>query len=498
MEAAIMVTDKKTVVAESEQFKFYAKVGGLLNLKDCNTQKVKDLLPNLKNDAFLLVMATYRTVKGPDSYALFCSKMKGPVMTLPISPLTGFMPRFDGSSGDVLCGLRIHPNGDKTKNRQWTRFQGLSSKTSYPGFNELKAGYDYNNDYRQKSHAKYAGFYVTKNCSVVVYDIGSTDPNKEVDPQQNQTLVQEGGFVYVDADLLFKLADDSDDKLMTATELYDKFKDADQSVLGSDRYKKSHLIRDNKEPKHRSVIFFLNPSPHLLPYELLITDDPSKDKFFKGKRVAVLFVPMGAHFEYCEFWELADGIESVVKRQKAEPWKKYLQRATDPQKGLFEEKINDIPVQSYPVEGKLERSPQSEDFYKTICKARKGVSTGLKASGKKDPEKEKSDKEKSDKQKDKKEQKEQSDKVKEEKKSDKDKDEKSDKEKGEKSDKEKSDKQKDKKEESDKDKEVKKSDKEEQKSEKDKEEKSDKEKSDKEKEENKSDKDSSPEDKPKE
>ena len=452
MESAIVLTNKKTVCPESEQFKYYAKLGGFLNLKDLNTQKVKDLLPKLNMEGFYLIMATHRTVKGPDTYALVCSQMKSKLLDIPISPLVSFLPRIDGTSGEVLCGLRIHPNGDKTKNREWTRFQGLSSKSSYQGFNELKASHDYNKDYQQNSHAKYAGFYVNKNCSLVIYDIGTIDPNKTIEPQQNRTLIQEGGFVYVDSDLVFKLAEDTEDKLLTANELFEKFKDSEKSVLGTDRYKKSHFIRDSKEPKHKSVVFFLNPSTYLLPYELHITDDHSKDKFFKGKRVSVLFIPNGAQFEYCEFWELADGIQSVAKRQKKEPWNKYLQRVSDAQNLLFEDKINDIPVLSYPAENKNEKTPQSEEFYKMIRKARKGVPVGPKDSGKKEPEKEKSDKDKDEKEKAETKDGKQMD---EKPKDDKPKDEKepSDKDKSEKekSDKDKSDKEKSGKEKSDKD-----------------------------------------------
>ena len=69
-ETAIYLTENKSFCTESEQYKFYAKIGGILNLQDLNTQKVKDLLLKLDTSGFYLIMTNYRTTKGPNTYAL--------------------------------------------------------------------------------------------------------------------------------------------------------------------------------------------------------------------------------------------------------------------------------------------------------------------------------------------------------------------------------------------------------------------------------------------
>ena len=102
-----------------------------------------------------------------------------------------------------------------------------------------------------------------------------------------------------------------------------------------------------------------------------ITEDRSKDSLFKGKRTAVLTIPSGGEFEFCEYWQLRDGIGLVQKRQKTEPWNKYLQKKSDAQRQSFEVKINDEPIMSYPTEDRNEKSPQNEDLYKKIKKVRK-------------------------------------------------------------------------------------------------------------------------------
>ena len=317
-ETAIYLTEDKVFCTESEQYKFYAKIGGVLNLEDLNTQKVKDLLQKLDTNGFYLVMTHFRTTKGPNTYALVCPHINTKTLEIPVSPLVSFLPRIDGHTGEVICGLKMSSADDTTKRIEWTRFVGANKRTPN-GFHELKFGCNYDEDYKRNTKAKYVGFYVNKNTSLVVYDIGTIDPNKAVNPEQNRTLIQEGGFVYADVDLLFRLCFELEDKLYSAKELYEKLKDTEKSILGSDRYKKSHLIRDNKEPKQRSVIFFLKPTPFLMPFELHITEDLSKDSLFKGKRTAVLTIPSGGEFEFCEYWQLRDGIECVQKRQKTEP-----------------------------------------------------------------------------------------------------------------------------------------------------------------------------------
>ena len=263
-ETAIYLTENKTFCTESEQYKFYAKIGGVLNLEDMDSEEATKLLHKLDTKGFYLVMTHFSTTpKSTNTYAVVCPHVSTKTLEIPVSPLVSFLPRIDGHTGEVICGLKISSADDPTKRRDWTRFVGVNKSTPN-GFHELKFGYNYDVDYKRNTKAKYVGFYVNKNTSLIVYDFGTIDPNKAVNPEQNRTLIQEGGFVYADVDLLFRLCSELEDKLYSAKELYEKFKNSDKSVLGSDRYKKSHLIRDKKEPKQRSAIFFLKSTPFLM------------------------------------------------------------------------------------------------------------------------------------------------------------------------------------------------------------------------------------------
>ena len=255
-EAVIYLTNEKKICSDSGQFQFVAKIGGVLNLQDMSTAKVKELLPKLDSFGYYLVVANYRTTKGPNSYLIVCPNLKSQPFDEGFVPLNSFLPRINSETGHVITALRISGFSEKSKERQWTRFVG-SNKSSPNGFHELCFKYNYDNDHKQKTKANFVGFYVNKNTSLIIYDIGTTDPRKAMNPDQNRTLVQEGGFVYADADLLFRLCDQTEDKLLSAKEIVDRFKGTERGFLGSDKYKKTHLIRDPKDPKKRSVYTIL-------------------------------------------------------------------------------------------------------------------------------------------------------------------------------------------------------------------------------------------------
>ena len=125
----------------------------------------------------------------------------------------------------------------------------------------------------------------------------------------------------------------------------------------------------------------MKSSKSVLPYELHITEDLSKDPNFRNKRIIVLCVPSGAELEYCEYWELNDGLKSVISRQYLEPWSKYLQKASDTRNQNFEDKISNFSIVSFPTDDRNEKTPQNEELYKKISNERKGKAVSNKKDG---------------------------------------------------------------------------------------------------------------------
>jgi hypothetical protein len=136
------------------------------------------------------------------------------------APLTSFVPRVSESDNGIICEMKITTD-EITLTGTTLVTICESDKSNIQGFTELNFGYVYDNDIKTSSKRKFVSIYVEKNTALLMYDIGSITTITEIAHDQNLTLFQEGAFVYVDADILFRLCDDTELKLYNCKELYD-------------------------------------------------------------------------------------------------------------------------------------------------------------------------------------------------------------------------------------------------------------------------------------
>ena len=106
-ESYIRLTEDKTICNNSEEYKFYAKIGGVLNLEDIDNQKIKELIEKLDFYGFYLVINQFEANDNLINCALTVPHFKYKAIEDEIKPLVSFIPRINGRSGAVICSLRI-------------------------------------------------------------------------------------------------------------------------------------------------------------------------------------------------------------------------------------------------------------------------------------------------------------------------------------------------------------------------------------------------------
>jgi hypothetical protein len=303
---------EKTVCNPNERHKFYLKIGGIVYApsKKVEGRKKSMIQEKIKESDYF---GSYLVYSGADRKLraiTYCRKRGWPQQKLVsgLSMINSVIPRIEGRRGHLIIGLSID-GSENISARRWTLYD--KAKSQHYGISEIPEYYSLINTLPRahRSH-KLVGIYVSQNTSLLMID--ETEMShiyNDLFKYRNYTVVQEGGFLLIEAEFFCKFLDIEESKVFSLQELY-----ANKANYFSSTQHFGNICRSNP-------VIILKSAPNFTFWTLRISE--KNDNFI---RTVQLCIPTGGQFE--EVFDWNSGIEEVMRRQSLKPWNKYIEEDT--------------------------------------------------------------------------------------------------------------------------------------------------------------------------
>jgi hypothetical protein len=300
---------EKVVCNPNERYKFYLKIGGIVYApsKKVEGRKKSMIQEKIKESEYF---GSYLVYSGADrklKAITYCRKRGWPQQKLVsgLSMINSVIPRIDGRRGHLIIGLSINGSENFSTTR-WTLYD--RPKSQHYGISEIP---EYDCLLNTLRTYKLVGIYVSQNTSLLMIDETEIMSHiyNDLFKYRNYTVVQEGGFLLIEADFFCKFLDIEESQVFSLQELY----------VNKANYFSSTQHFDNICGLNPVII--LKSAPNFTFWTLRISE-----KNNNSIRTVQLCIPTGGQFE--EVFDWNSGIQQVMQRQALKPWNKYIEEDT--------------------------------------------------------------------------------------------------------------------------------------------------------------------------